>query len=591
MIITRNIGSILRGKATPFQLAAGCALGAALGFVPGFSTAPGLTVVLIFLLVIINANLFLATIVGMAAKLVSWALLPLSFALGRLLLDGPLSGLFQSIINAPILALLGVENYATTGGFVLGLLFGGIIALFAIRGITRFRLRMADASSNSARYQKWNNKPWVRWAVFILAGGGLKDPDYAALAAKKIGNPVRPLGIAFVTVSTVFLVIGFQFFAPTIIKTVLLSGLEKANGATVELESADINLSAGKITMVGLAITDPQNLSTNLFVANHIAADISGADLLRKRLAIDNLIVDGARLSEPRRIPGRIISAPPDPESDSRWDLPDSGTLEDYVNNAKVWRERLAQLKGWLDRLHGGATKNDDASAMDSWSERLQRIAAERGYSQVNANHLITDSPSLLISNLLADQVKAAWLPGETLSVSAQNLSTQPRLVSAPAVITINSSRETVHLALQAGQTTQLKAHYRGISADDIGASLKRGDSPSPLSGGTVDVAFSGTYSASDGTIDWPLKVTLHDTKLTVAGRTFPVANFDLPIAVAGSMSSPRIKMDGDQLTRMAQQAGVNLLKEEASKKLSEKAGGLLNGLLGGKKEKPDPPE
>ena len=301
--------------------------------------------------------------------------------------------------------------------------------------------------------------------------------------------------------------------------------------------------------------------------------------------------MDGARLSEPRRIPGRIISAPPEPESDSRWKLPDSGTLEDYVNNAKVWRERLAQFKSWLDRLDGGATKNDDSSASDSWEERLKRIAAERGYSQVNANHLITDSPTLLISNLLADKVKDSWLPDETLSISAKNLSTQPRLVSAPAEITITSSQQTVHLALQAGQTTQLKAHYRGIPADDIGASLKRGDSPAPLSGGTVDVAFAGTYSAQDGTIDWPLKVTLHDTKLTVAGRTFPVTNFDLPIAVAGSLSSPQIKMDGDQLTRMAKQAGVKILQDEASKKLSEKAGGLLNGLLGGKKDKADPPK
>jgi uncharacterized protein (TIGR03546 family) len=313
MIITRKIGAILRGKATPFQLAAGCALGAALGFVPGFSIAPGLTVALVFLLVLINANLFLAAIVGMAAKLASWVLLPVSFSIGRLLLDGPLSGLFQSAINTPVLALLGVENYATTGGFVLGLLFGGIISLLVIRGITRFRLRMADATAHSERYKKWNSKAWVRWTVFILAGGGLKDPDYTALAAKKIGNPIRPLGIVFVIVSTVFLVVGFKFFAPTIIKTALLSGLEKANGATVDLESADINLSTGKLFLGGLAITDPNNLSTNLFIANRIEADISGADLLRKRLAIDNLVVDGARLNETRRIAGRIIQAPPEP--------------------------------------------------------------------------------------------------------------------------------------------------------------------------------------------------------------------------------------------------------------------------------------
>ncbi len=597
MIITRKIGAILRGKATPFQLAAGCMLGATLGFVPGFSTAPGLTIALAFLLVLLNANLFLAAVVGATAKLVSWAVVPVSFAMGRLLLDGPLQGLFQTLVNAPVLALFGFENYTTTGGVVLGLLFGGLVGYLVVRGVTQFRTRMADAAATSDRYKKWSSKLWVRWSVFLLAGGGLKDPDYAALTAKKIGNPVRPLGVAFVVVTTVFLIVGFKFFAPTIIKTALLDGLEKANGATVEIESADINLAAGRFTVKGLAVTDPENLSTNLFAADHIEADISGADLLRKRLSIDNLVIVGAHLSETRRVPGRIVYPPPEVESDSKWTLPDSASLEDYVNNAQVWRDRLAQLKGWLDRINGNPSAGpegtiDAGSSSESWGQRLERIAAERGYDHVTADHLITDSPTLLVSHLLAEEVNAAWLPNETLSISARNLSTQPRLVPAPAAIVITSSRDTAGLTLNAGVSSRLSAHYRGLSGDSIGLALQQSGSAPPVAGGTVDVAFNGTYSAVDGTIDWPLQVTLHQTQLSLAGRTVPVDHFELPIALAGSLSSPRIKIDRDQLGRIAKQAGVKLLQDEATKTLSEKAGGLFKGLLGGSKDdKADPPE
>ena len=92
---------------------------AALGFMPGFKQAPGLIVVLL-LLVILNANLFLAAVIGGVCKLLSLAL-P-HFLCGRFLLDGPTQGLFRWAINAPGLALYGA-TITTTGG-LLGIVVG-----------------------------------------------------------------------------------------------------------------------------------------------------------------------------------------------------------------------------------------------------------------------------------------------------------------------------------------------------------------------------------------------------------------------------------------------------------------------------------
>ena len=126
MIITRTFGKLFRGTATPFQIWAACILGAMLGFMPGFAQAAGSIVVLLLVLVILNANLGIAGLVGVGAKLISLLMTPLSFSVGRFVLDGPTEGLARTLINAPVFALFGFDYYVTTGGLVLGLVVGAV---------------------------------------------------------------------------------------------------------------------------------------------------------------------------------------------------------------------------------------------------------------------------------------------------------------------------------------------------------------------------------------------------------------------------------------------------------------------------------
>ncbi len=594
MLFTRKIGAILRGKATPFQLIAGCTLGAMLGFVPSFGTAPGLTLVLALLLVLINANLFLAALVGAIAKLASLALLPISFHLGRFFLDGPTEPLFRALINAPVTALLGIDNYATTGGLVLGTLLGAATGWTVSRGVTRFRQRMANSRENSQKYRQWADRGWVRWGVFILAGGGLKDPDYAALAQKRVGNPIRPLGVALVVFATVLIVVGAKFFAPAIVTTALRDGLERANGATVDLTSADLDLGAGRLTVEGLAVADPNQLDTNLLEADRLEADVSASDLLRKRLTLDRIVLHNARLQTARRVPGDRVT--PAPDEGPFIKLPDAGSIDDYLANAHIWRERLAQAKQWLDRINPGSPDAESESSTngETWSDRLQRMAEEYGYANVSADHLVTDAPLLLIRELDAAGVQASWLPGETLHITGHNLSTQPWLLAEPARVQVSSSADTLGLTVAAGATNELTAHYRGIPTAKLADSLKRSEQGTPLlEGGTIDLAFTGAYVPAEGTINAPLDVTLHKTTANIAGRAVPLDNFTVPIGLAGSLDNPSIKIDPSLVTNLAKKAGTNLLKEKVGEELGDKAGGLLNGLgglLGGKKTEEPPP-
>ncbi|MDP1580090.1 MAG: hypothetical protein Q8M02_07420, partial [Candidatus Didemnitutus sp.] len=545
MLIIRKFGRLLRGKATPFQIIGGSLLGACLGFMPNFADAPGLIVVLTFALLVLNANLFLAATIGLVAKLLSLALMPVSFALGRFFLDGPTESLFRQLINAPVFALFGFESYVVTGGLALGVVLGlgggGLLAL----AVTSFRQKMAGLDQNSPRMHTLLQSPWARCGTFLLAGSGLKKPDYAALLAQsKVGNPIRVLGVVVVVLSLLLTTIAYQFVASSILTAQLRSGLAQANGATVDLDRAEVDLRAGRVTLTGLAISDPNALGTDLFRAAKIEADLSGRDLLRKRLRLDRVVVLSASSGEARRVPGRRTAptqAAPEAKAPG-----DSQSLDDYLQNAQVWRERLSQVQQWLEQLSGpdstaGTTTEPKA---ETWEARLRRLAAQHGYASVKATHLIAGAPTFTVTELLAGDIKVARLPDELLQLTARHLSTQPALLAnAPELhLTSASDRLQFHATLAglgaAPGANQLAFHYRNLAVDDVMQRIKTSGG-AVLKGGTIDLVGRGEYFLTGGRIEFPLEATLRNTSVNVGGRATNLSQFVLPITLSGSLSNP----------------------------------------------------
>jgi len=578
MLFLRNLGQLLRGKTNPFQIIAGCVLGAWLGFMPGFAHAPGLVVVLSLALILINANLFLAALIGLAARAASLLLMPVSFHTGRALLDGPTEGLFRQVVNAPGFALFGFESYVATGGLVIGGLFGLVAGGLIVRGIQTFRRKMAALDQGSPRFHELTQKPLARYAAFVFAGGGLKNPDYAALLAQpRIGNPIRPLGAVLVVLTLVLAAVTYQFFAAEIITAQLRSGLELVNGATVDLESAELDLKSGRMALRGVAAADPNALGTDLLRVTLIEADVSGVNLLRKRLQLDRVVVSGATSGEARRVPGLRLASASDPTKPIQW--PDAKTIEDYWKNAQVWRARLAQAKQWLDKLSGPAGPTDAAD--ETLEQRLRRLAAEQGYASVKATHLIAGAPTLLITELRAAGVTISQLPGEKLEITARNLSTQPALAEGAPELSITSASDRLGFTARfsglstAGGENILAFHYRALPVDRVMQDLKVSGG-TVLTGGTIDLAATGRYLSAGGAIDLPLRATLRDTTLNLGGRATKVSSFTLPIGLTGSLANPRIKVDAKSLGDLAVKAGTDALKEKAAEKLGDKAGELL---------------
>ena len=599
-MFTRQIGKILRGKATPLHLMLAAILGSMLGFVPGFWEGPGLIVALTILLIVFNANLAAAGIIGLVAKIVSYPLLPVSFAVGQLLLDGPAQPLFKWMVNAPGLALFGLEHYLTTGAAVVGLVFGVICGLIVIKLVTAFRRKMVSLEENSEAFVRYTSKGWVKLLTFVFVGGRKGKLTYAQLAEKKFGNPIRISG-AIAAVLLIALVVVFQsFFSEQILTAYLREGLEQANGATVDLGKVEVDLRGGRMTIDQIAMADANALETDILRAEKVEADISANDLLRKRARLDRVVVSNATSGEKRATPGRPIrGAAPLPLP------PEQGegkTIDDYINDAKIWKDRLAQAREWLEKISGSDDQQTPQEREETAKERIARQIRESGYASVVATHLIENVPTLVVTELVADGVKTAKVEGEVFDVRGEHLSTHPNLLAQKPKISIKSRSDKIALLADfaapapGAKGDQLRFKYLGLPTDSISKSLAIGGNASPISGGTMDVRLNGDWSSGGvGHVDLPLRITLHDATITLpkAGAS-NVKELNLALGLRGPIDNPRIHVDDKQLADALAKAGATALADhvrgEADKKLqeaqqraTEKIGGEIDKAIGDK--------
>lgn len=589
-MITRKISKLIRGNTTPMQIMLATILGSMLGFVPGFAQGAGLVVLLVILLVILNANLFVATMTGLAAKAISLALLPVTFLVGRVLLDGPTQPLFKAMINAPVLALFGLEYYVTTGGIVMGALVGIAAAILLTRSLRGFRKQMVKLEEGSPKFKQITSTWWAKLLIFVFIGKGHGKQTYQELLDRKVGNPIRPVGVVVAVMLIVLCVVGLQFARGPIFTNMLRSSLELANGATVDMQDAKLDIAEGKLEITGFAMADPNNLQTDLLRATRIEADISGADLLRKRIAIDRLVMVDASHGEKRATPGKIVGKAPTPEeTDEETSRGGGKGLEDYIQKAEQWKQRLAQIRKWLEKMSGPGDDADDQAQDETLKQRIARQIAEQGYSRVQADHLIEGSPTFSIYELIAKGVTTPRLENETLEILGTNLSTHPHLLDKAPTLTIKSSKQTIEVDVQlpGGEVDQgsLLVSLKSLSADTIAKELIFSGTPL-MKGGTIDVLADGSWAGGAGSyVDLPLTVTIRNTKLSIAGRgETDIKELIVPIAVKGSLDNPRITIEEKALTDALVKAGASELADELTGKLDAKikdSGIKLPGNLG----------
>jgi len=586
MFFTRKIGKFLRGKVTPLQLISATVLGALIAGSPGWAQAPLWNLLLFFALLILNANLFLAGITYLGVKLISLLLLPLYFHIGVSLVEGPLNGLVAAFANAPVSAWFGWEYYVTLPSLTVALLIGLGLGIFVSRLIRGMRHKLANLETGSERYQAYTSKWWVKVVAWIFLGGLKGKQSWEELAEMKKGRPVRISGLIVVAGLAVLLFIGLQLLDSRIVTAILRDELAQMNGATADLDGVTIDAAANQVTINGLALADPNNLAENRFAADALVADISGMQLLAKKMVIDRLEAVNAVSSVPRKIPGRIVGKPVEPEVDEEEPEDNVFSIDDYLEKGAVWRERLQTLHKVYQKISPHLGKDgeaeDEAEKGLTWRQRLEQEAALSGYASVKSDSVIRQSPQLVIREIIANDIEIGG-NDQVLSLIGSNVSTQPHLLDAErGSLRLADAAESflVNLILPNAAsplTTGIELAYKDLSVNEL---KDQTDGKLPLTGGTM--SFRGTGEIISGQLDLPLEVTLNNTTMSAFGSEVPLNNLPVQVAVSGSLASPRVAIPTDAFQGMLKDAAIDAGKQKLQEELEDKAGDKIKDLFKG---------
>ncbi len=579
-MILRKIGKLVRGQSS-FQIYSACILGSAIAFVPGFGQAPGLMAFLVALLALLNANLFLAAGIGVLAKILYWLLLPVLFHFGVWLVEGPFHGLFALLANAPVTAWFGFEYYVVSAGIIIGPLLGLLTAVLLHKQVIGLRRKLASWEKDSAAYEKWSQQWWVKVLAFVFIGGTKpKKGSWQDLTQQKMGNPVRLLGAALVAVVLVFGIIVLKFFDSTILTAYARSALERANGATVDVESVELSPVEGRLTVRGLQMANPEALDENLFSASVLSAELSGMSLLARKFVVERIEVSEATSGTPRSIPGRLVGPRPRPVEDPPVDeAAGEFSIEAVMENAEIWKTRLSRISEWVRRFAPEEKPAaEEVERRQTWRERLEEQAAALGYAQVASDQLIRRAPRLEIRELVANGVRLAQLPEEErVDFRGSHLSTQPWLLeTAPSFqAQAHSGQFSVSFTgtgyTSAGGAHQLQFFYQDLPASTLAGMLKDPER-FPLRSGSISIASEGRMEGTG--IDFPLNVTVKDARIELSGlQPVDISSLEVPAQLGGTIAAPRLKVESDAFQQALRNAARGRLQEEAGRRLQDAVG------------------
>ena len=600
MLAIRRFFKTMLGVATPMQILLACLLGSMLGFLP--VPGPGLaaSIVLVFLLLVLNANIFLAGLVTFGTKIVALAAAPIVFEVGRFLIDGPTEPVARLLANGPVTAWLGFDAYLVIGGLAVGLVTGFLVGVIVGRMVRDIRNTLGRLERENDLVAFLAERRTTKFAAWILFGG-IPKGGFSAMADRR-GSPIRITGVIVVILLAGMVVITAWLASGEVARRSLERELTRLNGATVDVEDVRIDWLQGRTTIVGLAVCDSTALDRDLLQAREIAADFDLAAVLRRRLAVDLVRTEDGRSDVARARPGRM-ERDADPTSETAGttppeggaeDAPSSGTeLESYLRTAEAWRERLQQvgrvledladrIPSSLDRDGSGAETTTDA--FEAW---LQREVDRLGYAGVRATHLIDSTPTLLIRRIEALGVRrdGGGPFGDLFDIVATSCSTRPTLVEAPPSLKVAARDESLLIEFELGGLARVASDNRfDVAMRDLPAGIIVNQlvatDPSPFDGGSIDAGIVGTFRLRpEVRITAPIDVTLRDATIRIGGESAFIRELPVRIDAIGRLDDPSIMIDDRRLADALRDAGAEALASRAREAADEQIGRGLDRL------------
>lgn len=158
-------------------------------------------------------------------------------------------------------------------------------------------------------------------------------------------------------------------FTDVFVKQFIESTGTKLVGARVELEGARLSFFPPALTLTGLQVADPEEPLANALEVARITGSLDGPGLLRRRVIINEMSVEGIRLNTPRKRSGALREIPRDATrkgenllSSEVFSLSLSG-VEKIVEQADLQSLKVA-----------GSLQADSKRAKERWERRLSDL-------------------------------------------------------------------------------------------------------------------------------------------------------------------------------------------------------------------------
>jgi uncharacterized protein (TIGR03545 family) len=113
-------------------------------------------------------------------------------------------------------------------------------------------------------------------------------------------------GLVFIGVICILAALVWFLVVDRVVKMVIESEGSKAVGAKVDVGETDLSLFPASIEVLGLAVTDPDSPMENAVAVSRLYSDIELLPLIRRKVIINNLRMEGIQLKTPRKTSGEI---------------------------------------------------------------------------------------------------------------------------------------------------------------------------------------------------------------------------------------------------------------------------------------------
>jgi uncharacterized protein (TIGR03546 family) len=577
-----SIRKLLKGGLSPAHVWSTVVLGFLLGVVPDYAASAGLVAVLVLcsLLIRVNAGLFALSLI--VSKTFLFLSLPWLFGLGQAALNGSMGVGLMTLSQLPVLAWFGFERYATVGALFVGVPLSLVVALVVNSSIQKMRQAGASLDSNP-KFDAFAQSLVGRVSLNLMLGKSARDGLGSAL-----NNPVPLLrwkeGIV-AALLIALLATGVWQLAKSDLKSAVMPVLERANGATVDVDGLSLNLWTGTLDVTGLALADPSDLSLNSFAVTEFRISVSSLALLSKRIVVNEVSTADASYGMARATPGQLVGPLIEPPAIS---APSAEDLGGYVNEADQWLDRLKQVQSWLKKWEGSIPSDSDAKpevGSPSYEEWLEEQIAQSGYIKQSFAPIEDGFWSVVAKKVSMESLRIAALGDKDLTLSAENLASNPKQLALSPRIEMTSKDESLGVLLQLNELSGAGANQLSVSANDLDAestlsSLKPSISKQ-ISGGKIALNVDGEFRyAGDGELNLELLAALRDAELTVRRRNVPVEELQVPVQIQGAFNAPKIRVENraieDQLKNLAEGA----LKDEAKSRVEDKVKDKLGDLF-----------